>query len=89
MATGKEEKLKSFELIKAVHLEAEPWSVDNDLLTPTFKLRRPQLQKRYQADIDALCVLGGEVGEGCQFVGCAKFDGDVAAARSTPGWHLR
>ncbi|KAF5827353.1 hypothetical protein DUNSADRAFT_795 [Dunaliella salina] len=47
--TGKESKLKGFEMIKAVHLEVEPFSVENDLLTPSFKLRRAPLQKKYQA----------------------------------------
>jgi len=28
--------------------------VEAELMTPTFKLKRPQLQKRYQAVIDAL-----------------------------------
>lgn len=52
--TGKAEKLKGFELIKAVHLEPAMFSIEEDLLTPTFKLKRPQLQKKYQKVIDAL-----------------------------------
>jgi long-chain acyl-CoA synthetase len=53
-ATAKEGKLKGFEMVRAVYLEPELFSVENDLLTPTFKLKRPQLQKRYQAEIDAM-----------------------------------
>jgi len=30
------------------------FNVKNDCLTPTFKLKRPQLLARYQAGIDAL-----------------------------------
>ena len=45
---------QGFELVKALHIELEPFSVDNDLMTPTFKLKRPQLQKRYQAQVDAM-----------------------------------
>jgi hypothetical protein len=26
--------------------------VENDLITPTFKFKRPQLQRRYQGEID-------------------------------------
>lgn len=53
-STGKAEKLKGFEIVKAVHLVATPFSVENDLLTPTFKFKRPQLQKRFQKEIDAM-----------------------------------
>jgi len=37
-----------------VHLEPEAFSVEADLMTPTFKLKRPQLKKRYQAEIDRM-----------------------------------
>jgi long-chain acyl-CoA synthetase len=53
-AVGKGDKLKGFELVKAVHLEPEPFSVEEDLMTPSFKLKRPQLQRRYQPEIDAM-----------------------------------
>ena len=46
--------VQSFELPKALHVEAEPFSVDNDLLTPTFELRRQQLLKKYAAVVDEL-----------------------------------
>ncbi len=46
--------VQGFELVKAVHLEAEPFSVENDLLTPSFKLRRAPLQKKYQAAITSM-----------------------------------
>ena len=29
-------------------------AVDNDLMTPSFKLKRPQLQKHYQKQIDQM-----------------------------------
>ncbi|XP_027083225.1 long chain acyl-CoA synthetase 4-like [Coffea arabica] len=49
---GKEKKLKGFEFIKAVHLDPEPFDMERDLLTPTFKKKRPQLLKYYQNVID-------------------------------------
>jgi len=51
---GKKSNLKTFELAKNIHLDPEPWSVEADLLTPTFKTKRPQLTKFYQADIDRM-----------------------------------
>lgn len=47
-SVGRENKTKGFEAIKALVLEPEQFSVENDCLTPTFKYKRPQLQKRYQ-----------------------------------------
>ncbi|XP_031255842.1 long chain acyl-CoA synthetase 4-like [Pistacia vera] len=49
---GKEKKLKGFEFIKAVHLDPVPFDMERDLLTPTYKKKRPQLQKYYQTAID-------------------------------------
>lgn len=37
-----------------MHLTAEEFTVENDLMTPTFKLKRAPLQKRYQAHIDGM-----------------------------------
>jgi len=51
---GQEAKLHGFEYIKAITLLHEPFSVDNDCMTPTFKLRRANLLKRYQKQVDDL-----------------------------------
>lgn len=52
--TAKENKLKGFESIKAVHLDPEPFDMERDLLTPTFKKKRPQLLKYYKDVIETL-----------------------------------
>ncbi|KAI3468613.1 hypothetical protein Pfo_025276 [Paulownia fortunei] len=49
---AKEKKLKGFEFIKAVHLDPVPFDMERDLITPTFKKKRPQLLKYYQSVID-------------------------------------
>ncbi|PIN09207.1 Long-chain acyl-CoA synthetases (AMP-forming) [Handroanthus impetiginosus] len=49
---AKEKKLKGFEFIKAVHLDPLPFDMERDLITPTFKKKRPQLLKYYQSAID-------------------------------------
>lgn len=52
--TAKEKQLKGFEFIKALHLDPVPFDMERDLLTPTFKKKRPQLQKYYQSVIDSM-----------------------------------
>ncbi|ONK69932.1 uncharacterized protein A4U43_C05F28360 [Asparagus officinalis] len=51
---AKEKKLKGFEFIKAVHLDPVPFDMERDLLTPTYKKKRPQMLKYYQTIIDGL-----------------------------------
>jgi long-chain acyl-CoA synthetase len=51
---GRQSRLAGFELIKALKLRIEPYSVENGLLTPTFKMKRPEAKKALQADLDAL-----------------------------------
>jgi long-chain acyl-CoA synthetase len=40
--------------IRRVLLLTEPWSIDNGLLTPTLKLRRPQVEVRFANQINQL-----------------------------------
>ena len=51
---GKANGLKGFECIKSVHLDMTPFSVENNLLTPTFKLKRHDAKKHYKSQIDAM-----------------------------------
>ena len=37
-----------------MYLHHELFSVENDLMTPTMKNKRPQLKKRFAGEIDAL-----------------------------------
>lgn len=47
--TATSAKLLGFERIKNVHLTTEAFSAENDLLTPTFKLKRPVAKAKFQA----------------------------------------
>ncbi|KAI9180955.1 hypothetical protein LWI28_009676 [Acer negundo] len=53
-STGQKNQLKGFEMLKAVYLEPTLFDVERDLITPTFKLKRPQLLKYYNVQVDQL-----------------------------------
>jgi len=51
---GQAALLKGFEQVHAVYLTPEPFSAENGLLTPSFKLKRPQAKAEFQAHLDAM-----------------------------------
>lgn len=48
--------------VRAIHLEAEPFTPQNGLLTPTLKLKRTQALEAYSKVITALYAGSGEGG---------------------------
>ncbi|CAK9152867.1 unnamed protein product [Ilex paraguariensis] len=53
-STAERNKLRGFEFIKGIILEAQPLEAEKDLVTPTLKKRRDKLLKRYKVEIDEL-----------------------------------
>ncbi|XP_043204454.1 long-chain-fatty-acid--CoA ligase 1-like isoform X2 [Amphibalanus amphitrite] len=51
---AKEANLKSFEQVKDIYLHPDPFSVQNNLLTPTLKAKRPELRKYFKPQLDDL-----------------------------------
>jgi long-chain acyl-CoA synthetase len=51
---SKESKLNGFETVKAIYLDSSLFSVENGLLTPTFKLKRQKARDQYEKEIDKL-----------------------------------
>jgi len=49
---------RSFEHVKNLHIELEPFSVENGLLTPTFKARRRDVDQKYAPIFEALYARG-------------------------------
>ncbi|KAJ8022903.1 Long-chain-fatty-acid--CoA ligase 1 [Holothuria leucospilota] len=57
---GKKGGLKSFEQVKDIFIFEEPFSVDNGLMTPTFKIKRPALKKKFQKEIQDMYAAGAK-----------------------------
>jgi len=57
-AASAEAKLAGFEVTKQILLDPELWSVENNMLTPTFKMKRVELKKRYKERFDQLYAAG-------------------------------
>ncbi|TEA16594.1 Long chain acyl-CoA synthetase 7 [Colletotrichum sidae] len=51
---GKKHKFNSYERVRNVHLAIDPFTIDNELLTPTLKLKRPQTAKAFRAQLDQM-----------------------------------
>lgn len=49
--------MQGFEQVRKIHVDSEAFSVENGLTTPTFKHKRPQLQKHYKQQIGRCVVL--------------------------------
>lgn len=49
-----ENKLSSLEKPKEIHISKEPFSVENNILTPTFKLKRNIARDVYKKEIDQM-----------------------------------
>lgn len=45
---GKRRDLMSYEQVKMIELIKDPFTVENGLLTPTFKARRFAIEKKYR-----------------------------------------
>lgn len=47
-------KLATFETIKKFEIVIEPWSIENNLLTPSLKVKRKLVEEKYQELIDEM-----------------------------------
>lgn len=50
----KKAKMAGYERVRNIHLCIDPFTIENDLLTPTLKLKRPPAAKMYKKELDAL-----------------------------------
>nr|PVC54237.1 long-chain-fatty-acid--CoA ligase [Theileria orientalis] len=46
--------VKGFQRVKAIHLHGELFSVENDMLTVTFKLKRNTIRKKFETVVDEM-----------------------------------
>ncbi|KAJ2027514.1 medium-chain fatty acid-CoA ligase faa2 [Coemansia sp. S16] len=53
-AWGRKNGLKGFEIPKNIFLESRPFSVENNILTPTFKVKRPVAKDLYKPTLERL-----------------------------------
>jgi long-chain acyl-CoA synthetase len=44
--------LKNYEHLKKIVVVKEDWTIENECLTPTMKIKRPSIEKKYQAYFD-------------------------------------
>lgn len=54
VAVGKKAGLFTFEQVRDIYLSSEQFSVENDLLTPTLKSKRPKLKSHYATQLNEM-----------------------------------
>lgn len=59
---GRSMKLSGLERPKAIYLTADPFSIENEILTPTMKLKRNVGRKVYQEQLDQMYAKLAEKG---------------------------
>ncbi|RMZ87940.1 hypothetical protein DV736_g4828, partial [Chaetothyriales sp. CBS 134916] len=57
---GKKNKFAGFERVRNISLSVEPFTIDNEVLTPTLKLKRPTAAKLYRDELDRLYAVALE-----------------------------
>jgi long-chain acyl-CoA synthetase len=53
-AAAEAKRLFGFQRVKKIFLDSFEWTMENNYLTPTLKVRRKALADRYQAEIDEM-----------------------------------
>ena len=48
---GKKNDLKGFEMVKQIYITSEPFTIENNLLTPTLKIKSNEVRKKYAKEI--------------------------------------
>ena len=48
------DKLNGFEILHNIFIEFEPLTVQREVVTPTFKIRRPICRKFFKSQLDAM-----------------------------------
>ncbi|KAF0683809.1 Aste57867_24193 [Aphanomyces stellatus] len=61
VAVAKQAHLHGFEIPRAIMLTPEAFTVENDMLTPTFKLKRNDAKKKYDNHIHDLYAQSGDL----------------------------
>ncbi|KAI0025767.1 acetyl-CoA synthetase-like protein [Xylariomycetidae sp. FL0641] len=51
---AKQHKFNGYERVRNCVLDIEPFSIENELLTPTLKLKRPQVTRKFKSEIDRM-----------------------------------
>ncbi|KIJ60664.1 hypothetical protein HYDPIDRAFT_32087 [Hydnomerulius pinastri MD-312] len=55
---AKRNNLAGFEFVKRIYLSTDPFTVDDNTLTPTLKLRRKDAYAKFKTELDGLYALG-------------------------------